>query len=122
VCRELPSAKVSITLPILVVGLEPDDETATYDLTQCHLRPLTSNDRSAIGAFTAGGATENRYRVVSAIRAGTPPSDLTPDSPVGLMAGTAGPSLTAVPDDSEEMPTPEGPQLDMRRASERAES
>lgn len=102
VCRELPSAKVSITLPILVIGLEPDDGTISYDLTQCRVPPLTSNNRSAIGAFTAKGATENRYRAVSAMRDGTPPSELTLDSPVGPMAGAAGPSLTVVPDDSDE--------------------
>lgn len=81
VVRELPHAKLSITLPILVIGLEPDEETATYDLRQANLSP---RGRGAASAFTNRGTTANRYRILHAIRTGLPLSEVADDSETGV--------------------------------------
>ena len=73
VLRELPSAKMSLTLPILVVGVEPDDDTAVVDLRKFGI-PLDRWTRAAKAAkpskakrprksapkLTAAGRSEHR--------------------------------------------------------------
>ncbi len=100
VLRELPSAKMSLTLPILVVGVEPDEDTAVFDLralglplerlTRAARAPKPSKakgPRKSIPKLTAAGRSEhNRYRIVHAIRAGLDPLAITDQSPTGDMA------------------------------------
>jgi hypothetical protein len=54
--RELPSADLSITLPILLVGLDVDDGTPVVDVRQCRFGAL----KQIIGK----GHEENRWRIV----------------------------------------------------------
>lgn len=88
VLRELPHAKMSITLPILVIGLEPDSNTAVYDLSQAKLRP---RGRGIASAFVGRGTTENRYRVLNAIRNQIPLWQVTEESATGVMVTRADP-------------------------------
>lgn len=82
VLRELPSAELSVTLPILVIGVEPDESTLEIDLrrTGIPVERLTKSDRS-------GQTEKNRYRLVHALRSGVSPYDVTEDSDTGPMAG-----------------------------------
>lgn len=75
--REIPSAELSITLPILLTGLLPDEATPKVDLRECRF--------SGVKAIT--GSTENRFRIVHAYLNGTPMSEVGPDSPTGPMPG-----------------------------------
>lgn len=54
--RELPSAELSITLPILLVGLEQDDATPMIDTRQCKF--------SGIKEITGRGNGANLWRIV----------------------------------------------------------
>jgi hypothetical protein len=67
VLRELPHAKMSITLPILVVGLDPDASTSVYDLSTTKIGRI---GRGAAGAFVGRGTIGNRLRALYAIRNG----------------------------------------------------
>lgn len=100
VLRELPSAKMSLTLPILVVGVEPDEDTLTVDLRQLGIplerltkaekaaKPSTAkNPRRKQTKLTAAKKSEhNRYRIVNAVRTGADPHLVTDESPTGDMA------------------------------------
>jgi hypothetical protein len=72
--RELPSAKMSITLPILVIGLEQDADTPIVDVSQC----LFDGPKDVT-------KTENRWRIVNGYLAGIPMDQIGPSSPVGPM-------------------------------------
>jgi len=78
--RELPAAKLSITLPILLIGLYPDDDTEIINLTQCDF-----DTRGQITANTTVAKT-NRYRIVNSILAGTPLGEINEESPTGYIA------------------------------------
>ena len=71
--RELPSAELSITLPILLAGLRPEHQTRVIDLT-------TSGFESA-QALTKNA--DNRWRVVNGLAEGLRISEIGPTSPVG---------------------------------------
>jgi hypothetical protein len=75
--RELPSAELSITLPILLVGLEQDDATSEVNVKECNFRDI----KQIVGK----GNYENRWRVVNAYLEGVPMSDVGPESPTGPM-------------------------------------
>ncbi|HWT61377.1 MAG TPA: BglII/BstYI family type II restriction endonuclease [Ochrobactrum sp.] len=77
VVRELPSADLSITLPILVIGIEPDEDTQVVDLRQPQI-PLLQ--------LTQRGSEKNRYRVVHALTNGTDLHNVTSVSDTGPMA------------------------------------
>jgi hypothetical protein len=87
--RELPSARLSITLPILLVGLEPDESTPVVDLSTAAF--------SSIGEITAKGKSANRWRIVNAIIAGEDIRTIGPHSPIGP---TLGPDTSEVDDES----------------------
>ena len=91
VVRELPSANLSITLPILVIGVEPDDETPLVDLRDCGIS-LASLTRKA---NKTRDSERNRYRVVEAVRTGRPLGPLTDQSETGPMASP----IVVVPDE-----------------------
>lgn len=76
--RELPSAELSITLPIMLVGLEPDDETPVVDLRQCRFP-------GGIRDITGKGNFENRWRIVHAYLSDLSMESVGPDSPTGSM-------------------------------------
>ncbi|GAA5618257.1 hypothetical protein Brsp03_02413 [Brucella sp. NBRC 12951] len=77
VVRELPSADLSITLPILVIGIEPDEDTQIVDLRQTKI-PLLQ--------LTQRGSEKNRYRVVHALTNGADLQSVTSESDTGPMA------------------------------------
>jgi len=72
--RELPSAELSITLPILMIGLEVDDDTNVIDV---------STSQFLIGDITGRGRSDNKWRIVNGLLAGANIQDIGPDSPVG---------------------------------------
>ncbi len=78
--KELPSAKLSITLPILIIGLEvgtttPDENIATTGIGKAGIKKITSK-----------GMTGNRYRIVNGIIAGKKLGYIKLSSPTGPMA------------------------------------
>jgi hypothetical protein len=79
VVRELPAAELSITLPILTVGIEPDpgpdNATAIIDVSQSQF--------TAVGQITGQGNTKNRWRIVNNVLDGVPIQNVGPQSAVG---------------------------------------
>lgn len=73
--RELPSAELSITLPILLAGLEPDANTPVVDISQCQF----ANAKQ----ITGKGGVLNRWRIVNGYLTGVPMSQIGPNSPTG---------------------------------------
>lgn len=73
--RELPSAELSITLPILLVGLSPDVGTPIVD--------VSTSKFSTIKEITGKRQTDNLWRVVNGWFDGVPIADIGPASPVG---------------------------------------
>lgn len=84
--RELPSAKLSITLPIVMIGLVDDAETPVVDLRATRF--------TSIGDFSGRGNEQNRWRVVHAYLSGGDMREVGPTSQTG-------PMLTSPPDDLE---------------------
>jgi hypothetical protein len=78
--RELPSAELSVTLPILMIGLEVDERTQTVDISACNF--------DAITAITGRGNSENRWRIVHGFLSGVPMEQIGPESPTGPMFQT----------------------------------
>ena len=82
VVRELPSANLSITLPILVIGVEPGDGTTVVDLSKVGI-PLKS-------LIKKDGRTKssehNRYRIANALFSGNDPYTVTEASDTGPIA------------------------------------
>lgn len=62
VLRELPSAELSITLPILIVGIEPDDDTPMID--------VSTSKFGSISDITGKSNGDNLWRVVNGWRRG----------------------------------------------------
>lgn len=75
--RELPSAKLSITLPILMIGIFPDENTNIVDLRNCSF-----DNRTQITANT-NVAKLNRFRIINGILSNTPLNEINPQSPTG---------------------------------------
>jgi hypothetical protein len=73
--RELPSAELSITLPILLIGMEPDADTPMVDVSKSQF--------AAVGEITGRGKSENLWRVINGWANGVPISSIGPTSPVG---------------------------------------
>lgn len=73
--RELPSAELSVTLPIILVGLEPDQDTQVIDLSQSRF--------TSVKELTGKGKYVNQRRVVHAFISGTPIEEVGPDSNPG---------------------------------------
>lgn len=85
--RELPSAELSITLPILLAGLSLDVNTPIVDISQCQF--------NSIKDITGKGNVLNRWRIVHGYLSGIPMSQIGPHSPTGP---TLDPALLAVED------------------------
>jgi len=75
VVRELPAADLSITLPILIVGIEPDDRTPVVDVRDCRFGDLRE--------ITGRGNALNRWRIVEGFLTGKAMKEVGPDSPTG---------------------------------------
>ena len=73
--RELPSADLSITLPILLIGLEPDDSTQVID--------VSTSQFGVVGDLTGKKKAENLWRVVNGLLAGNSINDIGPHSEIG---------------------------------------
>ncbi len=73
--RELPSADLSITLPIVVIGLSIDEATTTVDVSQCAF--------GGIAAITGKRCSDNRRKIIDAYCRGEPMRAVGPQSPVG---------------------------------------
>jgi hypothetical protein len=85
--RELPSAELSITIPILLIGMEPDYATATIDVSLSQfpeVKELTGRSKAA-----------NLWRVVNGSINGLPIAEIGPDSPVG-------PQIELLPEEMED--------------------
>jgi hypothetical protein len=76
VLRELPAAELSITLPILVIGVEPDDDTDVVDLSKSKISAKQLGGNSRIGEL-------NRFRIVNALFSGKSPYGVTTKSDTG---------------------------------------
>ena len=85
--RELPSAKLSITLPILVIGVSPGAETPIVNLSRSRFR--------SVKELTGQGKTENKYRIINGLLNGQPIEGIGPDSDPGPI-----PVGSAVEDDT----------------------
>jgi hypothetical protein len=81
VVRELPSANLSITLPILVIGIEPDEETTIVDLRDAGI-PL----ENLIKKTKACDPEHHRYRIVQALNSGRHVRTVTETCDTGPMA------------------------------------
>lgn len=80
--RELPSAELSLTLPILMVGLEPDEETKIVDVSVCQF--------SGIKEITGKGYSDNQWRIVHGYLSGTPMNAIGSNSPTGpVLSGSS---------------------------------
>lgn len=75
--RELPSAELSITLPILVTGLSIDEHTPVVDVSQTQF--------GSPRAISGRGAVENRWRIVHGYLNGVPMNQIGFHSPTGPM-------------------------------------
>lgn len=83
--RELPSAELSITLPILLIGMEPDQNTPVVDVSQSQF--------PVVGDITGRGRSDNLSRVINGWAGRVAISDIGPSSPVG-------PKIELSPEDS----------------------
>ncbi len=78
--RELPSAELSITLPIVLVGLKPDRKTVVADLSKSKFAGIKDFTGKQSKASNPG---QNRLRVVHAFLSGTSIDKVGPQSDVG---------------------------------------
>jgi len=79
--RELPSANLSITLPILLVGLEQDEKTPIVDTRECAFAKF----KDIVGK----GRHENRWRIINAYLNGIEMKLVGPKSDPGPMPAEA---------------------------------
>ena len=73
--KELPSAELSITLPILLIGIRPDQETAIINVTQSQFANLN--------AIIGKSNSDNLYRIINGIINGLTIHDISGDTPIG---------------------------------------
>lgn len=75
--RELPSAELSVTLPIVMLGLGKDEHTKVVDLRATRF--------TSVKDLVSKGQESNRWRVVHGHLSGTDMGTIGPDSPTGPM-------------------------------------
>ena len=73
--RELPSANLSITLPILLVGVSVDERTTVIDVSKSQF--------ASIKEITGRGGLDNRWRVVNSYFEDQPIEAISETSPTG---------------------------------------
>lgn len=76
--RELPSAKLSITLPILLIGVDSDSSSQIFDVSKSNF--------TSISDITSAGKAENRYRIVNGFLNHSPISEIGETSDTGPVA------------------------------------
>jgi hypothetical protein len=86
--RELPSANLSITLPILLVGVSIDENTPVIDISKSGFAGLKE--------ITGRGKLDNRWRVINSVFENTAIETINEASPTG-------PTLAISADDDEEV-------------------
>lgn len=77
--REISSALLSITLPILIIGLIEDERTKVVDIGQCRFKGIKD--------ITGKGNDQNKWRIVNGYLKGVPMDQIGPDSDTGPMLG-----------------------------------
>jgi len=70
--KEIASAEMSITLPILLIGLAVDQETSIIDVSKCQFSNASSANKR-----------DNRCRIVHGYLNNIPMEQISPDSPLG---------------------------------------
>lgn len=75
--KELPSALMSITIPIVLFGIEPDDDDVPVNIRDCQF--------PKIGDITGKGNSENRWRIVHAHENGQAMNTVSAASDTGPM-------------------------------------
>ncbi|WP_375415389.1 BglII/BstYI family type II restriction endonuclease [uncultured Bradyrhizobium sp.] len=85
--RELPSANLSITLPILLIGVSIDEKTPVIDVSTANFSTLKD--------ITGKGKLNNRWRIVNSYFEGKPINEVSEISPIG-------PTLDISDDEDEE--------------------
>lgn len=93
-CRELPSANLSITLPILLIGVSQDEATPVID--------VTTSSFSRIKDITGRGKLNNRWRIIDAFFEGRPISGINEISPTGPTLEPSEDDLASGDDEAEE--------------------
>jgi len=73
--RELPSADLSITLPILLIGIKQDEDTHVVDVSQSGFPNITH--------VTGRGYSDNLYRIVNGCISGAAIADIDIAAPIG---------------------------------------
>ena len=73
--KELPSADLSITLPILMIGIKPDNNTTVINVSQSAFNTVKD--------ITGQGKSDNLYRVVNSCLANTSIQNISSASPIG---------------------------------------
>jgi hypothetical protein len=73
--KELPSAELSITLPILLIGLEVDESTQTINVGQSKFKDLKQ--------LTGKNNSENLWRIVNGLILGNQIDEIGPESEIG---------------------------------------
>jgi hypothetical protein len=73
--RELPSANLSITLPILLIGVSVDDNTPVIDVSKSGFHNLKN--------ITGRGKLDNRWRIINSVFEGMPIQKIGEKSPTG---------------------------------------
>ncbi|WP_114793111.1 BglII/BstYI family type II restriction endonuclease [Niabella yanshanensis] len=89
--RELPSAKLSITLPILLIGMEMEAGTPIVDTSTSGIARANGLIAGDIRNITARGKTANRYRIVNGFLNGAPVNTIYESSDTGPVASLADP-------------------------------
>lgn len=78
--RELPSAELSITLPVLLIGISPDKKTAVIDVSRSRF--------PTVKEIVGKGNSMNRWRIINGYLNGTSIERIGPDSEPGPMLST----------------------------------
>lgn len=73
--RELPSAELSITLPVLMIGINTNSRTTIIDVSQSEFHNLKD--------LTGAGNSDNLYRIVNGYISNTPIQNISSNSPIG---------------------------------------
>jgi hypothetical protein len=73
VLRELPAADMSITHPILIIGIHPDENTTVFNISQSKFTSLTDCHKG-----------DNKYKLVNSILSDVAIYNIGPNSPTGI--------------------------------------
>lgn len=92
-CRELPSANLSITLPILLIGVDLDDNTSIIDVSKSEFKKIKE--------ITGRGKLNNRWRIIDAFFEERPISQVGENSPTGPTLEPSDDDLAAVEEEDQ---------------------